>query len=413
VASYETEARNLRAELSNYFALGPEEEPETFADIATGPRHNRVLVRSELRPTLFGYQEELATEALRVLNQADRGLLALPTGAGKTRTAVAAVLEFLAEGHKRVVWLAPSKELVNQAVDTFGEMWLHNGSAPDLQLAQRSQPFLKEDATGVWLTTPQAVHASVRAQIGSGSWDAVVFDEAHQLGARTFRNAVDGLLGDGARVGLLGLSATPGRFSDLETEELVDYFERRLITSRSLKADPVGILQRWGILSRLKFQMVVRNGVRLDGIERLRTTTLLCERLSLQGRRVLVFTASVAEAVVLAEAIRSRGRNALDVHSGLSDVERDRRISAFGSGKAQVMTNQRLLATGYDCPAVSDVVLTSKVGSPILFEQMVGRAARGPQTGGDPKATVWQFDDHLAVHGLPQSYYRYRDFEWR
>jgi DNA repair protein RadD len=78
----------------------------------------------------------------------------------------------------------------------------------------------------------------------------------------------------------------------------------------------------------------------------------------------------------------------------------------------QVLANQHLLAVGYDCPAVTDVVIQNKISSLILFEQIVGRAARGPLTGGSRVASVWEFEDHLALHGLPQSYYRYRDYDW-
>jgi superfamily II DNA or RNA helicase len=87
-------------------------------------------------------------------------------------------------------------------------------------------------------------------------------------------------------------------------------------------------------------------------------------------------------------------------------------ISAFERHKISVLVNQRLLATGYDCPAVTDVLLLTRIGSPILFEQIVGRAARGPRTGGSRVGTIWEFDDHLAMHGLPSSYYRYKDYDW-
>jgi superfamily II DNA or RNA helicase len=138
----------------------------------------------------------------------------------------------------------------------------------------------------------------------------------------------------------------------------------------------------------------------------------LCIKLAERNRRVLVFSGSVAGAIVTASALRSCGVGSEAVYSELGTSERDSRISRFGSGEISVLVNQRLLATGYDCPAVSDVVIASKIGSPVLFEQIVGRGARGPKTGGGSRSTIWQFEDHLALHGLPQSYYRYRDFDW-
>ena len=78
-----------------------------------------------------------------------------------------------------------------------------------------------------------------------------------------------------------------------------------------------------------------------------------------------------------------------------------------------VAADALVLATGYDCPAIRHVILATQIRSPIMFEQIVGRASRGPLVGGHAKSTVWQFDDHLAAHGLPQSYYRYSDYDWR
>jgi len=239
----------------------------------------------------------------------------------------------------------------------------------------------------------------------------VIFDEAHQLGARTFQQAVEALLDSGKDAGFLGLSATPGRYSKLETEGLVRLFDRTLLHSGLLAPNPVRVLQRWGVLSRLSFRQV-SEGHQISEESRIRSIVELCLKLASRDRRVLVFSGTVAGAMVTAGLLRSRGVEARAVHSNLTTEDRDALISQFGTGHVRVLTNQRLLSTGYDCPAVSDVVLGARVGSPILFEQMVGRAARGPLTGGDSTATIWQFEDHLAIHGLPQSYYRYRDFDW-
>ena len=94
------------------------------------------------------------------------------------------------------------------------------------------------------------------------------------------------------------------------------------------------------------------------------------------------------------------------------DEVRLSRLRAFERGDLSVIVNKRLLATGYDCPTVRHVILATRIGSAILFEQIVGRATRGPLVGGHARSTVWEFDDHLAAHGLPQSYYRYSDYDW-
>jgi superfamily II DNA or RNA helicase len=87
-------------------------------------------------------------------------------------------------------------------------------------------------------------------------------------------------------------------------------------------------------------------------------------------------------------------------------------LAEFRAGQLALLFNKTLLATGYDCPTIDNVVLTVPVGSAILFEQIVGRASRGPAVGGVRQATIWQLDDNLAMHGYPATYHRYRDFDW-
>lgn len=93
-------------------------------------------------------------------------------------------------------------------------------------------------------------------------------------------------------------------------------------------------------------------------------------------------------------------------------TEREETLRGFADGQLKVLINKQLLATGYDCPSVDHVVLSIPIGSAILFEQIVGRVSRGPEVGGTPEGTVWQLDNNLAIHGLPNSYYRFRDFDW-
>jgi len=336
----------------------------------------------------------------------------MPTGAGKTRTAAFAVLQSMATSSRRSIWLAPSRELVSQAFATFKKIWAESGNVPDIEMVLGNDRIPGGDDRLIWLTTPQGMYSKMRGGLKLGNWDSVVFDEAHQLGARTFRESCDFVLGQVGTTALLGLSATPGRFSELETEELVGYFDKNLLTSDLLKPNPVEVLQRRGVLARLEFHMITASEVAPDEAVRIREVAPLCLKLANEGKRILIFSASVAGAVVLAEVLRSLGVRARSVHGGIADSTRDSLIHDFETGKVQVLVNQKLLATGYDCPAVSDVILMTRIGSPILFEQIVGRAARGPKTGGGRTSSIWQFEEHLTIHGLPQSYYRYRDFEW-
>ena len=354
--------------------------------------------------SLFDYQEELSSGILEAAKARKRSLVSLPTGAGKTRTAIsAAVTDLNADPKRRWLWIAPSYELLDQATRTFISLWRTSRNPQPQRIAYRGQ---FDDDASIWFQTPQSLRST---RLALQAFDTIVFDEAHQLGAPTFREAVKAV--EGPHAALVGLSATPGRRNDQETEFLVDYFGGRLLTSKILGQQPVDSLIRRGVLSKLSFRTFGDSS--WDSTKRVRALAILLERLAKRGRRTLGFTRNVAESVALSFALRKNDISADYVDSRMRIEEREDKLERFAAGQISVLLNQRLLATGYDCPAVSDVVLGSRIGSPVLFEQMVGRAARGPLTGGSSVARIWDFDDHLSIHGLPQSYYRFRDFEWQ
>lgn len=373
----------------------------------------RRLVRANTTPSLFPYQWDLVRKAQIIISDRSAALLSLPTGGGKTRTAAMAVLTCLVEGtNTRVVWLAPTIELLDQAVNTFELLWRETGKAPDLTLTRRLDRKLENV---IWFTTPHAVNAVLNRSKRLGRWDVVVFDEAHQLAARTYKAAVDTLraTSESTPAPLLGLSATPGRVEPTETEDLLALFGRRLLRSERLGDNPVSTLQTSGVLARLSFRKFTARSIpRENEVERLEIAARAARELFSRGRHLLIFTASVAGAYLLQDVLRGFGVPARAIDSDSPTSERLDALAAFASREIAVLINQRLLATGYDCPAVTDVFLLPEIRSPILFEQMVGRAARGPRTGGSAVATVWEFDNHLELHGLPSSYYRYRDYDW-
>ncbi len=100
-------------------------QPSDSADSSTLPA--AVDLKHPGTGFLFKYQRELVDVALELLSgklPKKAGLMALPTGGGKTRTASWSVLEGLrAELISSVLWTAPTRELLDQAFETFLELW--------------------------------------------------------------------------------------------------------------------------------------------------------------------------------------------------------------------------------------------------------------------------------------------------
>ena len=75
--------------------------------------------KGESPKELYAHQNE-AIKALNHKNEsAFEGLLVLPTGGGKTLTAVHWLLRNFIDKRKKVLWIAHRHELLNQAIETI------------------------------------------------------------------------------------------------------------------------------------------------------------------------------------------------------------------------------------------------------------------------------------------------------
>ena len=107
-------------------------------------------------------------------------------------------------------------------------------------------------------------------------------------------------------------------------------------------------------------------------------------------RRILLFTASVRHAEVVAAALSALGLDARVVTSMTPAPTRKRMIRAFRtlSDKPIIMCNFGVLTTGFDAPNTSAVVIARPTRSLVLYSQMVGRATRGPKAGGNETCEI-------------------------
>src|SRR5262249_37003944 len=152
---------------------------------------------------------------------------------------------------------APSRELLDQAFVELRMLWRDFASAPDLELNRCHVLGMVPRASkaAVYFSTPQMlVSRAARRYRDVPPFDLIVFDEAHHAGAPTFGRVFEELRSHrDSRAAALGLSATPGRRDEPETESLTRLFNRRLVTSQLLRPNALETLQKRGILSHLEF----------------------------------------------------------------------------------------------------------------------------------------------------------------
>ena len=369
---------------------------------------------------MFNHQRRAARTLAPLLAQDDRrAILHLPTGVGKTRTAMHVVADSLrTHDPSVVVWLSSGRELLEQAVQDFEEAWTHLGTRP-LQreamwgdrlpdLDHLSDGFLAVGLAKAWAVLSQtdpnwAARLAPRVRL-------VVFDEAHQSIARTYRRITEELTLD-FRCAVLGLTATPGRtWADIDKDgELASFFAGNKVTLEVQGDNPIEYLIENGFLARPIFRtLLAEPGLSLSDAELSRladgldipgeivaglsmseqyVTAVLVgieELLRNNHRRILVFAATVDHARLLTAILTARDVRSAVITASTPTQTRARAVKTFKSDDRvpMVLVNFGVLTTGFDAPTASAVVIARPTQSLVLYSQMVGRAIRGPKVGG-------------------------------
>lgn len=152
------------------------------------------------------------------------GILVLPTGGGKTFTAIRFLCRTaLSDGYK-VLWLAHTQHLLDQAYHSFHEhTWTIAETKSSLKVRIVSGAIGQfhvadiESEDDVVIGTLQTItkayredHFALRSFIDSAEGKLlVVFDEAHHAPAPSYRKLILSLKDHCAQMYLLGLTATP------------------------------------------------------------------------------------------------------------------------------------------------------------------------------------------------------------
>ncbi|MDE0001490.1 MAG: DEAD/DEAH box helicase [Rhodospirillaceae bacterium] len=385
---------------------------------------------ANIEPTvgLFEHQRRAVDRVWSALDGGfGRVVLHMPTGAGKTRTAMHIVSRFL-NMHEPgvVVWLAASAELLDQAAEAFEQAWAKLGdrSVTLMRFWGDHGPDFADMQDGLVVAGFQKMHAFfAREPLGllrlAAKVKLVVVDEAHQAIAPTYSVLITKLAETGAHNALLGLTATPGRtWSDIEADKkLSGFFGERKVTLEVDEGwnDPVSYLMSEGYLAKPAFrrleyepttelketlQAVTSNdedygndalAALAQSIDRNVAIIREVERLvESDHRRILLFASSVRHAEIIAAALSAIGFDARVVTGTTPPLARRRIIRDFRSASEtpMILCNFGVLTTGFDAPNTSAAVIARPTRSLVLFSQMVGRATRGPRAGGNETCEV-------------------------
>lgn len=393
-------------------------------------------------PALHAFQQQITLEIRSLLGSTSgkRGLLSLPTGAGKTRIAVEALVNAVKVGEISgpILWVAQSDELCEQAVRTWGYVWQAVGPQRQLRInrlwaSNEADPF--DTDVQVVVATIQKLQGCFRDPLYDWLSRAtcVVVDEAHSSIGPSYTALLHWLgLGRGNdRCPLIGLTATPFRGGEEETRRLVGRYGGRRLDVGALGDDPYMRLQELGVLAKVNHELISGTTINLSDKElsELERTRLFpasaSERIGKDFDRnmmildsikqlprdwpILLFATSVDHAQTMAAFLSMEGIPASSVSSYTEAGARRHYIEAFRTGELRVLTNYAVLTTGFDAPAVRAIYVTRPTFSPVLYQQMIGRGLRGPKNGGKERCLIVNVKDNIHRYGEELAF---RQFEY-
>ena len=420
--------------------------------------------RIEPKYPIRKYQQSCTSELWHLYeNKEHRALLHLPTGAGKTRTAINFICEYLRDNtHKSVIWFADTVELCEQARNEFNIAWESIGnrgmgsfafySSSELSLSGINEGFI---VAGLQKFRSQESSDKASAKLILDNFKKnvglVIFDEAHKALASTYKDIIlDIIEKAGINCFLLGLSATPGRKTyinsedDEENQQLSELFSNNKVTP--IIDGYVSIIEylieekflsNYTILpinydnSETVFRMhsdfendskllnyLADSDLRNDEI----ISTVIAEINSphpeIEERpdalnQGIVFALNVSHAKRLEILLNNAGIKSKVIIGKTDSYQRSVAIQRYKNQEIRVLINYGVLTAGFDAPCTNSVFITRPTSSLIQYLQMAGRAMRGPKSGGSKNCRIYTVKDEDKQFNNMYNAFKYWDTSWK
>lgn len=429
---------------------------------------------------LLDYQYYIKQRVLNNLNSQhllERMLIHMPTGTGKTKTTMHIItnyINFSLEKKGLIVWVAHTTELLQQAYDTFLDVWGHLGDGEILAYKLWSDKIIEnidEPLNGIvfcGLSKLMSI-ASNNPQLYERlkrDCRLLVFDEAHKAAAKQTQKVIEGLMlmpaGYENRA-LIGLTATPGRTTEdsydnnlltnmfgnklihidanilnqinlgrlqalntVAEENIIKYFQERRILAKmeperlSYRKEFTSVELRVlsGALRDLGYdeQEYTDEQLKILAMNKARNMAILkrLRELNVEKIPTIVFACSVDHAKMLSAMLTLEEIPNSLVLGEMDSMDRKHAIEIFKDRDSgvDIIINYEVLTTGFDSKNIQCVFITRPTKSIVLYSQMLGRGLRGPLMGGNEFCLLIDIDDNLDAFDNETAFTHFNEY-WR
>lgn len=347
-------------------------------------------------------QDRAIAEASVGLKEQNAVLIEAPTGAGKTRInsrlQAEVVADFIAEHGRppKILNLQHRELLARQGMDAL-DRW-----APELDLAVglALDGNLDQSNDIVYATVQTAAARLDELE----KYDIVTIDEAHHASDTKdgdYAVVLDALYAKNPDLKMVAVTATPSRPDNkglsphLKNAARVTIGWAELERAGQIKLPRTQVLRvqanDGATVNHAAQKHLAKNGGKTDGlakvVEKARTEHFLedmadaWERYS-DGRRTIVYAASVPEARAYTKEIESRGHRVSFIDSKASREHNVDTLARYSAGELDMIVSVKMIDEGLDVPSTRCIQILRPTTSEVEYSQMVGRSVR---TGDDPE----------------------------
>lgn len=315
-----------------------------------------------------------------------RFLLCIPTGGGKTFTAVKSTsalidAEIITEERSKILWVAHREELLKQAQETTKK------HAVKHKLGSFTDRFIFASNN-----TCKQILKDQHKEIGF-----IVIDEAHHAAANTYQ-----VMFEYSDIPILGLTATPSRHDN-----------QPLPFARESYSIGIPELIELGILIKPEIVTLPGGSYTFDSFDSGDLEALNCEPRNQKILSCLEENHDKFNKVVIFAATKQHGKDLLklinassvsshyehiayiDGESNSDNLERQAFIDNEKARDRSIIINVQILTEGYDDPKIDCVFIAAPTKSKLFYMQAAGRALRLNQAKPDKKAYIVEIVDEL------------------
>lgn len=343
------------------------------------------------------YQKEALDNLKKMRKNGETiALLYHATGVGKTVTAASDAKEV----GGRTLFLVNALKLADQAENTFAKIW----KGATLGKYTGSE---KTTDTKVIFATVQSISKNL-LEFQPNSFDYIIVDECHHAAAKTYKKIFSYFK---AKF-ILGLTATPERSDGEDMLNLFQNVAHKMDLETAVKKEILVPIRCIRIKTDIDLTSVRINGIKYNSQD-LESKLFVPERNKIiadtyvnfvNGKKAVIFCASINHATEIAKLLLERGVNAESVSGRDKPKVRNKVLNDYENGNINVLCACDLLNEGWDSPKTEVLFMARPTMSKTVYMQQLGRGTR--KCKGKKDLLVFDFVDNANMFNQPYSLHR-------